>query len=159
MFNARSEQLDKSRAYQGSFRHKRCIIPAHSFVEFGQKGQQKIPYLISAVDQAIAFAGIWDYWTDGIKHVLSCAIITTVSSPEFEPYHHQMPVMLTPENAELWLNEKQDTNCLYSLFETVQSYRLQTVTIDDQYNNSRNKNKPILSGQWIAFNHSTAKIK
>lgn len=43
MFNARSEALEDSRAYHGCFRHKRCIIPAHSFVEWQHNSQQKTP--------------------------------------------------------------------------------------------------------------------
>ena len=146
MFNARSEALEESRAYHGCFRHKRCIIPADSFVEWQHSGHQKIPYLFSAVDQSLAFAGLWDYWTNGVEHVLSCAIITTVSAPEFEPFHPRMPVMLTPENIELWLDEKQDTAMFCQLFEAVLSYDIQAVAIDSRYGNARNKSQPILLG-------------
>ncbi len=152
MFNARSELIEDSRAYQGSFRHKRCIIPAHSFVEWQHIEQQKTPYLFSAVDQAIAFAGLWDYWTDGIEHVLSCAIITTLATPEFEPFNQRMPVMLNPDNAKLWLDEQQDTRRLYQLFESVLSYRLQAVEIDPLYNNVRNKTEPVLVGDVVVLN-------
>jgi putative SOS response-associated peptidase YedK len=149
MFNARYETLDDSRAYQGCFRHKRCIIPAHSFVEWQHSGQQKTPYLFSAVDQSIAFAGLWDYWTNGIEHVLSCAIITTQAAPEFDPYHQRMPVMLNATNAELWLDETQDTKTLYPLFESTLPYRLQAVAIDSEYGNARNKAKPVLVGNVV----------
>ncbi|MEE9345928.1 MAG: SOS response-associated peptidase [Methylococcales bacterium] len=149
MFNARYETLENSRAYQGCFRHKRCIIPAHSFVEWQHSEQQKTPYLFSAVDQAIAFAGLWDYWTNGIEHVLSCAMITTQASPEFEPYHQRMPVMLNATNAELWLDEKQDTKTLYPLFESTLPYCLQAVEIDSEYSNVRNKAKPVLVGNVV----------
>jgi putative SOS response-associated peptidase YedK len=151
MFNARSEVLGDSRAYHGCFRHKRCIIPAHSFVEWQRSGQQKIPYLFSAVDQAMAFAGIWDYWTNGIEHVLSCAIITTESASEFKPYHPRMPVMLTPGNAEIWLDEEQDTAMLYQLFKPVLPYSLQTVAIDPLYGNAHNKAEPIIVGDKVFF--------
>jgi putative SOS response-associated peptidase YedK len=151
MFNARCEALEDSRAYYGCFRHKRCIFPAHSFVEWQHAGQQKIPYLFSAVDQTMAFAGLYDYWTNGVEHVLSCAIITTVSSPEFEPFHPRMPVMLTPESAELWLDEKQDTAMLYQLFEPVLPYPLQAVAIDSQYGNAHNKAEPILVGDRVVL--------
>jgi putative SOS response-associated peptidase YedK len=149
MFNTRYETLDNSRAYQGCFRHKRCIIPAHSFVEWQHSGQQKTPYLFSAVDQSIAFAGLWDYWTNGIEHVLSCAIITTQAAPEFDPYHQRMPVMLNATNAELWLDETQDTKTLYPLFESTLPYRLQAVAIDSEYGNARNKAKPVLVGNVV----------
>ncbi len=149
MFNARCELLNDSRAYQGCFRHKRCIIPAHSFVEWQHSEQQKTPYLFSAVDQAIAFAGLWDYWTNGIEHVLSCALVTTLAAPEFEAFNQRMPVLLNPTNAELWLDEQQDTAVLYPLFEAELPYRLQAVEIDSQYSNARNKTKPRLVGDSV----------
>ena len=151
MFNARCEQLDSSRAYQGCFRHKRCIVPAHSFVEWQHRETQKTPYLFSAIKQAIAFAGIWDYWTDGIEHVLSCAIITTVAAPELTPFHQHMPVMLNSTNSELWLDEKQDTKNLYPLFASTLPYQLQAVAIDSQYSNVRNKAEPILVGDVVVL--------
>ncbi len=144
MFNARVESLESSRAYQGSFRHKRCIIPAESFIEWRLQDGEKIPYLFSIVDQAIAFAGIWDYWTDGVEHILSCAIVTTEASPEYQQYHSRMPVMLNDEGAELWLEEKQQPNNLYTLFDPELSFPLQAAAIDTQCNNARNKTVPIL---------------
>ncbi len=151
MFNARCEQLDDSRAYQGCFRHKRCIIPAHSFVEWQQSGKQKTPYLFSAIKQAIAFAGLWDYWTNGIEHVLSCAIVTTLAATELESFHQRMPVMLNPTNAELWLDEELDTRILYPLFKSTLPYQLQAVAIDSQYSNVRNKAEPILIGDVVVL--------
>lgn len=148
MFNARYEKLEDSRAYHGCFRHKRCIIPAHSFVEWRHSNRQKTPHLFSAVNQAMAFAGIYDYWSNGIEHILSCAIITTVSAPEFEPFHPRMPVMLTQNDAELWLDEAQDTTQLYHLFDSELSYPIQAVAIDSQYGITQNKSKPILLGDW-----------
>ena len=144
MFNARCESLETSRAYQGSFRHKRCIIPAHSFVEWQRHGDDKTPYLFSAKDQALAFAGIWDYWTDGTEHILSCAIITTDAATEFKQFHSRMPVMLDTENAELWLDEKQSTKNLHSLFNPQLPHPLQASAIDARYNNARDKEAPLL---------------
>lgn len=151
MFNARCETLEDSRAYHGCFRHKRCVIPAHSFVEWRHDDNRKTPYLFSAVDQAMAFAGIYDYWTNGIEHVLSCAIITTVSAPEFKPFHPRMPVMLTQNDAELWLDEQQDTAILYQLFDSELPYPIQVAAIDPKYGNSQNKAEPILLGDWTVL--------
>lgn len=144
MFNARCESLETSRAFQGCFRHKRCIIPARSFVEWHRLEGNKTPYLFSTVGSALAFAGIWDYWTDGTEHILSCAIITTDAAPEFKRFHTRMPVMLDTESAELWLDEKQQTKDLRPLFELTLSHPLQASSIDAQYNNSRIKEAPIL---------------
>ena len=147
MFNARSEKLDESRAYKGSFRHKRCIIPAHSFVGWQGDEKQRTPMLFSAVDQAMAFAGIWDYWSDGIQHVLSCAIITSAAAPELTQFQDRMPVMLTIEQAEQWLEPRQETKALQALCEPRLPYPLQIAAIDPQYGNSQNKEAPILMGE------------
>lgn len=144
MFNARCETLEKSRAYQGSFRHKRCVIPAKSFVEWQRRSGKKTPYLFSAVDRAIAFAGLWDYWSNGTEHILSCSIVTTAAAPGFKHYHNRMPVMLETGNAEKWLDEKQPPESLHALFEPALPYALQASAIDASYNNSRNKAAPVL---------------
>lgn len=146
MFNARSETLDDSRAYKGCFRHKRCIIPAHSFVGWQENEQQKTPILFSAVDRAMAFAGIWDYWSDGIQHVLSCAIVTTLAAPELAQFQQRMPLMLTIEQANQWLDTKQDTRGLQSLFKPSLAYPLQIAAIDPGFGSPQNKEAPILIG-------------
>ena len=144
MFNARYESLDTSRAYKGCFRHKRCIIPAHSFVEWQHQQDEKKPYLFSAVDQALAFAGIWDYWSDGTEHILSCAIVTTKAAPEFKPFYNRMPVMLDSAAAECWLDEQSQPEILQPLFDAALPYSLQAARIDASYNSSRNKAAPVL---------------
>ncbi len=144
MFNARSESLESSRAFQGCFRHKRCVVPADSFVEWQRIPGGKIPYLFSSEEVALAFAGIWDYWSDGVEHVLSCAIVTTEAAPEYRPYHDRMPVMLRPEQAELWLDEKQQTRDLRPLFTPRLPYPLLAAAIDSAFNDSKRKQAPVL---------------
>ncbi len=144
LFNARSERLETSRAYQGCFRHKRCVIPAQSFVEWQRSAGKKTPYIFSAVDKAIAFAGLWDYWSDGTEHVLSCSIVTTEAAPEFTRFHNRMPVMLDTAKAESWLDEKQQLGNLLPLFEPVLPYSLQAAAINSSYNNSRDKAAPVM---------------
>jgi putative SOS response-associated peptidase YedK len=139
--------LEGSRAYHGCLRHKRCLIPAHSFVDWQRNGLNKTPYLFSAIDQSMLFAGLWDYWTNGIEHILSCTIITTVSAPEFKRYHPRMPVMLTIDDAESWLDEKQELDKLYPLFKSVLPYPMRAVAIDSQYGHTENKSEPICVGK------------
>ncbi|MEM7082777.1 MAG: SOS response-associated peptidase [Pseudomonadota bacterium] len=143
MFNARAERLNQSRAYQGPFRHKRAVLPASSFVEWQRKDGEKTPFLFDSPGQGLAFAGLWDYWTDGTEHVLSCSIVTTEASPEFAPYHHRMPVLLDAEGATRWLDQAQDESALRTLFEPSLPYALQATPIDRTYNNSRNKQQPV----------------
>ncbi len=143
MFNARSERLTSSRAYQGPFRHKRAVLPASSFVEWHRYQGEKNPYLFEAPDQALAFAGLWDYWSDGTEHILSCSIVTTEAAPEFAPYHHRMPVLLDADRAEQWLAQSASEQELRGLFTPELPYELQATPIDKRYNNSRDKSEPL----------------
>ena len=143
MFNARAEGLSKSRAYRGPFRHKRGVLPASSFVEWQRRDGEKTPYLFESPDQALAFAGLWDYWTDGTEHILSCSIVTTEAAPEMAPFHHRMPVLLDADGAEQWLDQKAPEQTLTGLLGPELPYELQATPIDRRYNNSREKGKPV----------------
>ncbi len=51
------------------------------------------------------FAGLWDRWTDATAQVVeSCSILTTTPNPLIADVHDRMPVILNPENYELWLD-------------------------------------------------------
>lgn len=160
MFNARVESLEKSRAYQGCFRYKRAVLPAASFVEWQRRDGVKRPYLFqrsvpdSNLDEpqhdgqapALAMAGLWDYWSDGTEHILSCSIVTTEAAPEFKAFHRRMPVLLDAVRAEQWLDASASTDQLYDLCQPVLPYSLDAMEIDVSYNNSRNKDEPKVTG-------------
>lgn len=144
MFNARYENLQKSRAFSGNFRHRRCIIPASSYIEWEHNQATKTPHLFSAKTHALAFAGIWDYWTDGIEHILSCAIVTQPSLGELANYHYRTPVILTPEQAEFWLTEKYDLKALAALCCMPVPYPLVVSVLDEAVNQVKNKNEIVI---------------
>lgn len=104
---------------------------------------EKTPYLFESPGLGLAFAGLWDYWTDGTEHILSCSIVTTEAAPEFAPYHHRMPVLLDAERAEYWLDHKATERMLSNLFVPKIPYSLQATPIDRRYNNSRDKGEPV----------------
>ena len=54
MFNAKAETLGTSRAFRGPLRHRRCILPASSFIEWTDGGGHKQPWLIRPERGAIA---------------------------------------------------------------------------------------------------------
>ena len=55
--------------------------------------------------EPFGIAGLWDVWhkPDG-KRVESFTIITTEPNELVRPVHNRMPVILRPENEELWLD-------------------------------------------------------
>ena len=97
MFNAKAETLATSKAFRGPLRHRRCILPASSFIEWTLSEGRKQPWLIRAEGAAIAFAGLWDVWEKDGNYLESCTIITTDAAPGLERLHRRMPVMLRAE--------------------------------------------------------------
>src|SRR5512141_1460396 len=98
MINARGESLAEKPSYRGSYKYKRCLIPADGFYEWqAQPGTKtKTPHFIHLKNgKPFAFAGLWDEWqaADG-SPLRSCTIITTSPNPLMESIHNRMPVIL-----------------------------------------------------------------
>jgi len=143
MFNARAENLEKSPAFRGPFKHKRAIMPASSFIEWQKVRNIKQPYLIKSETDAIAFAALWDRWEDGGLEVYSCCIITTEATPSFKSLHTRMPVMLRSEAMEIWLNEEAHPAQLKGLMQPALPGPLQITPISRSINNAKIKDPPI----------------
>jgi len=109
MINARSESVAEKPAYRWSFKKKRCLIPADGFYEWKKEGKLKQPYLIHRKDgKPFAFAGLWSSWKspDQEKPVETFTILTTDANDLLRPLHDRMPVIVDPENFDLWLDPK-----------------------------------------------------
>ena len=107
-FNARAETVAQKPMFRDAFKKRRCIIPASGFFEWaGEKGE-KVPHLFTAADGSLilAFAGLWDRWTDPASgdEVLSATIIVSGASEWMTPYHDRMPVLIAPESFDGWLD-------------------------------------------------------
>jgi putative SOS response-associated peptidase YedK len=118
MINARAETLTEKLAFRNLIARKRCIIPADGFYEWKQTGRGKQPMRITMKNgDPFAFAGLFDSWTapDGRK-VSTCTIITTAPNELVANIHDRMPVILRPEDEDLWLDrERFDPELLRSL--------------------------------------------
>jgi putative SOS response-associated peptidase YedK len=110
MINARAESAAEKPAYRWSFEKKRCLIPTDGFYEWKKAGKAKQPYLIRRADQKpFAFAGLWSSWRDpaqGGRTVDTFTILTTSANDLLRPLHDRMPVIVDPENFELWLDPR-----------------------------------------------------
>ncbi|WLQ17399.1 SOS response-associated peptidase [Hahella aquimaris] len=104
MFNAKAETIETSKAFKGSFQRRRAIIPASGFIEWKLENGVKQPYYIKPESGHCFFGGIWDIWSKGDAYLESCAIITTEASPSLQALHHRMPLLLTPDQFNVWLN-------------------------------------------------------
>jgi putative SOS response-associated peptidase YedK len=114
LINARGETVAEKPSFRGSFKYKRCLIPADGFYEWktetGQKA--KTPYFIHMKDRKpFAFAGLWDEWHSPDGDILrTCTIITTTPNELMSKLHNRMPVIIDRGNFTDWLNPRPQTS-------------------------------------------------
>ena len=107
LINARGETAAEKPAFRGAMRHRRCLVPANGFYEWGKTPSgPKQPYWVAPADgRLIAFAGIWETYAaaDG-SEIDTAAIITTAANRVIAPIHHRMPAILDPKDFAIWLD-------------------------------------------------------
>jgi putative SOS response-associated peptidase YedK len=106
MINARSETANTQPAFRDALKSRRCLVPADGFYEWQKKGAARQPFCFEVNDgELFAFAGLWERWKnpngDWIK---TCAILTTKANSITSPIHDRMPVILKPDDYDLWLD-------------------------------------------------------
>ena len=106
MINARSETAATTPAFRDPLKSRRCLIPADGFYEWQKTTAAKQPFCFEVKDgELFAFAGIWDRWKDPSgQWVKSCSILTTTPNAVTSPVHDRMPVILSPNDYDLWLD-------------------------------------------------------
>lgn len=111
--NARIETLTEKPSFK-SYLNNRCLILVDGFYEWkwlDDKGKAKQQYEITLQDNSpFAFAGIYSTWTDKTTGEIlnTYSIITTEANELMTEIHNtkkRMPVILTPDNEKLWLDD------------------------------------------------------
>lgn len=105
VINARAETLFEKTMFKKAITERRCIVPSDFFFEWKRTPDIKIPYAFSLKNNEVfSFAGIsGENEIDG-KKVLSFAIITTEPNEIMQPIHNRMPVILSRDEEEEWLD-------------------------------------------------------
>jgi len=109
LINARAETLLEKPAFRDAFRRRRCLIPADGFYEWMGIGKAKQPMFIHRPDAGvICFGGLWERWKDltSDTEIESATIITVPASAVIQPIHDRMPLIIRPENYDLWLDPR-----------------------------------------------------
>ncbi|AWW35628.1 SOS response-associated peptidase [Streptomyces cadmiisoli] len=130
MINARVETVHEKPAYRSAFAKRRCLLPADGFYEWQQATDpatgkvRKQPYFIHPTDdQVMALAGLYEYWRnpeikddDPAAWLTTCTIITMDATDAAGRVHPRMPLALSPDHYDDWLDpERQDPGDLRGL--------------------------------------------
>jgi putative SOS response-associated peptidase YedK len=112
MINARSEGIETKPSFKRPLRTQRCLLPASAFFEWkGATGATEVKgaktkYRIGRKDgDMFGLAGLYDVWKSPSGYeVTTCTIITCAPNAVMAPIHNRMPVILLPEDEEVWLD-------------------------------------------------------
>jgi putative SOS response-associated peptidase YedK len=157
MINARAETVASKPAFRAAFKKRRCLIPADGFYEWRGKAGSKQPYYFCLPSgEPFAFAGLYEVWADqaappGAGPYKSCAIITMEASDSVKDVHARMPVILTPEVYDEWLDpENSDPGRIEEILRRgcVKDLRRYPVSmlVNNVGNNSRECMEPLKAG-------------
>jgi putative SOS response-associated peptidase YedK len=143
MINARAETAHKTPAFRAAFRGRRCLIPASGFYEWDKKGGSRQPWHIRRANgQPLALAGLWEHWEgeEGKVVIESCTILTIAASEPVARLHDRMPVILEPEDYDLWLDPgEQGVERLRGLFEPAAAGVLEMYPVSSYVNKATNE--------------------
>jgi putative SOS response-associated peptidase YedK len=124
-------------------------VPADGFYEWKKEGGRKQPVYIRRKDgQPFAFAGLWEEWEREGEIIQSCVIITTQANQMMAEYHDRMPVILHPNDYDLWLDpDVQDPKILEPLLRPYPSDDLDVYPVSRLVNDPRHEDPKCLEAQ------------
>jgi putative SOS response-associated peptidase YedK len=138
MINARMETVAEKPAFRRAFERRRAILPADGYYEwYTPEGDsplgrtragkpRKQPFFIRPKDGSIlAMAGLYELWRDPSKAdddptrwLWTCTVITTDAEDDLGRIHDRMPLMLTPDKYDAWLDpENRDHEAMLALLQ------------------------------------------
>jgi putative SOS response-associated peptidase YedK len=140
LINARAETVAEKPAFRSAFKHRRCLVIADGFYEWQRQQGKKQPFYFRLQDeQPFAFAGLWEKWgTAANEEIISCTILTTAANELLQPIHERMPVILEPQDYDLWLDSQVQTpQTLQQLLRPYPASAMTAYPVSTLVNNSR----------------------
>ena len=113
MINARAETVAERPAFRTALRRRRCLVLADGFYEWQMSGSRRRPMrVVMRSREPFAVVGLWETWRDPEgevsslvnSYVPSCTIITTEANDLLRPIHERMPVILSRDDEDFWLD-------------------------------------------------------
>ena len=159
MINARMETVAEKPAYRRAFERRRAILPADGYYEWYPTQEKtkagkprKQPYFIKPKDDGVlAMAGLYEIWRDPAKDdpsrfLWTCTVLTTSAEDSLGHIHDRMPLMLSPDRYEQWLDPRvNDTEDLLALLEPAAPGRLEAYPVSTLVSNVRNNGPELVA--------------
>lgn len=126
-----------------------CLVVADGFYEWKKSGSKKQPYYIRLKDdRPFAFAGLAEHWHRGDQTIDSCTIITTEPNKLMADIHDRMPLILPPDDYDLWLDpEFQNKEKLLSMLRPYSAEELTAYPVSTVVNSPKNERAECIEAQ------------
>jgi putative SOS response-associated peptidase YedK len=141
LINARSETVAEKPSFRSAFKKRRCLIVADGFYEWLRTEGKKQPFRFQLQDkQPFGFAGLWEQWqSPSGEEIHTCTILTTAANELMAPIHDRMPVILKPEDYDLWLDpQAQDPKMLQPLLQPFSTEAMTAYPVSTIVNSPKN---------------------
>jgi putative SOS response-associated peptidase YedK len=115
VINLKAESLREKPSLRRAMLKKRCIIPADGFYAWKKIGKKTmVPYrFVLEQKQLFSFAGVWEDFEDNEgedNHTFM--LLTTPANDIVKTVSDRMPLLLTKESEQVWLDENTDEGVL-----------------------------------------------
>ncbi len=139
LINARSETVAEKSTFRKLLRTQRCLVPASGFYEWERRGSTKVPHFFSVTaEPLIAYAGLYRTPTEkDTDDRPAFTILTTAANELVGQFHDRMPVILRPEDEDLWLDpEIEEPEALEALYAAFPAKKMAEWTVSTRVNNA-----------------------
>lgn len=104
IINARAETAPEKPMFRRSLEEKRCIIPSCGFYEWSHDGGPKTKYQFNLPGEGVLYmAALYNDFAGERRFV----ILTTASNESIRKVHLRMPVVLTRQEMDQWIDSYQ----------------------------------------------------
>jgi putative SOS response-associated peptidase YedK len=147
LINARAETLLEKPAFRSLIGKYRCLVVADGFYEWtiGRDGKKQPIHFRLQDGSPFGFAGLWTGKTDDQGELVeSCTVITTSPNELVAPVHDRMPVILSVELEQEWLDPEISKEHALSLLQAYPAETMNAVKASPLVNSVRNDHSGLL---------------
>ena len=148
--NARAETVDTRPAYRSAFQARRCVAPVDGFYEWrGPRGKRQPLWFHRPDEGLLLLAGLWEVWhPTPDREETTFTILTTAANALVAPIHDRMPVVLSDDDVDAWLQSNpRDLSALKELLQPAPEEWLVWRPASVRVNNVRNDDAGLLEGR------------
>lgn len=141
LINARGETVFSKPSFKKAIQHRRCLVFTSGFFEWKKNEKSKQPYFIQLKSgQPFTFGGIWEVWKqpDGTERK-TFSIITTPANSAMTTIHHRMPLIISKNQYQIWLDHNNHAeNTLKAIIQQNSKNAFQFYPVSTRVNSPKN---------------------